>query len=74
MTVRYNDADITASQQSCENAQRSPLPNNPVVAMAYVPFQQYDSKNIYAAEEGFRQGTIFPDLDKPFTGWPGDWK
>ena len=74
MTVRNNDVEFMADDQDCADGQRSPLPKDPVVAMAYVPFQQYNSKNIYSAEEGFRQGTIFPDLDKPFTGWTGDWK
>lgn len=74
MTMRYNDVVHTADGQTCSDEQRSALPENPVVAMAYVPFQQYNAKNIYSAAEGFQQGTIFPDLDKPFSGWPGDWK
>ena len=37
------------------------------VGMAYVPWQQFDTicDNL---EEGFRIGTIFPELHKPFTG------
>ena len=37
------------------------------VAMAYVPWQQLTQlcENL---EEGFISGTIFPELDKPFTG------
>lgn len=42
----------------------TPLPENPVVAMAYVPFQELDK--IYSAEQGLNQGTMFPVLDKPF--------
>ena len=57
----------------CET-DRSPLPKNTVVGMAYVPFQQFSPRNLYDHDEGLTQGTIFPDLDKPFTGWPGDWK
>ncbi|MDD5953304.1 MAG: spore coat associated protein CotJA [Oscillospiraceae bacterium] len=56
----------------CTRMDRSPLPKDPVVAMAYVPFQQFNNKNLYGAEEGFGRGTLFPDLDKPFSGWPGD--
>ena len=37
------------------------------VAMAYVPWQQFD-KICDNLEEGFRIGTIFPELHKPFTG------
>lgn len=36
------------------------------LAMAYVPWQQWD--NIYKAEDGLKQGTIFEELDLPFTG------
>ena len=42
----------------------TPLPENPVVAMAYVPYQGFDK--IYSAEQGLNQGTMFPVLDKPF--------
>lgn len=33
-------------------------------AMAYVPWQQWQTS--YAPERGLMQGTIFPDLDLPF--------
>lgn len=37
------------------------------VGMTYVPWQQFG--RIYDnLEEGFRNGTIFPELNKPFTG------
>ena len=42
----------------------SPLPENTVIAMAYVPFQ--NAKKIYNLEQGLCSGTIFPELDKPF--------
>lgn len=35
-----------------------------VVAMAYVPWQNLDA--VYEPEAGFEQGTIFPELDKPW--------
>lgn len=35
-----------------------------MLAMAYVPWQQWD--NVYDLPKAFRQGTIFPVLDKPF--------
>lgn len=38
-----------------------------VIAMAYVPWQHFEK--IYDnLEEGFNNGTIFPELNKPFTG------
>ena len=51
---------------------RTPLPAVTVVAMAYVPFQQFGT--IYDPERGLRSGTIFPDLDKPFLGGRGAMK
>lgn len=37
------------------------------IAMAYVPWQQFRGicENL---EKGYYDGTIFPELDKPFTG------
>ncbi len=39
------------------------------LAMAYVPMQQF--KRIYELEEALQYGTIFPELNKPFTGGKG---
>lgn len=37
------------------------------VAMAYVPWQKFE--RLYDdLEKGYCAGTIFPELDKPFTG------
>lgn len=44
----------------------TPFPQNTPVAMAYIPFQQFGQ--LYPPEKGYKQGTIFPDLDKPFLG------
>lgn len=43
------------------------LPQNTVEAMAYVPFQQYDSKT-YSPAQALESGTAYPILDKPFFG------
>lgn len=37
-----------------------------VLAMAYVPWQKFG--RVFSEEDGFNTGTLFPDLDKPFTG------
>lgn len=39
------------------------------IAMAYVPWQMW--KNLYAAEKALCRGTIFEELDKPFSGKGG---
>ena len=36
------------------------------LAMAYVPWQQWEE--VYESEVGFRRGTLFAQLDKPFLG------
>lgn len=51
----------------------SPLPNDTVEAMAYVPFQQQNSKT-YSPAQALEAGTVYPVLDKPFYGskcWGG---
>jgi hypothetical protein len=44
---------------SMENIDQYPI------AMAYVPWQKYGKT--YEHEKGFQTGTIFPELDLPFT-------
>ncbi len=39
------------------------------LAMAYVPSQVF--ANLYVAQDGWRRGTIFADLDKPYEGGCG---
>lgn len=45
---------------------REPCDDFPI-AMAYVPWQRFNGicENL---EKGYCNGTIFPELDKPFTG------
>lgn len=40
--------------------------NNGVLAMAFVDMQPLES--IYPVAEGFENGTMFPNLNKPFYG------
>lgn len=47
----------------------TPLGELPL-AMAYVPRQTW--KTTYPVEEALERGTIFPELDLPFTGRRGD--
>lgn len=44
-----------------------PLPEKTVVAMAYVPFQ--NAVKLYSPEHGIQTGTMFPELNKPFTAY-----
>ena len=37
------------------------------IAMAYVPWQHFD-RIFENLEDAYKTGTIFPELDKPFTG------
>lgn len=65
-------ADTTASMafsgKGC-TPNPTPFPQNTPVAMAYIPFQQFGQ--LYPLEKGYKQGTIFPELDKPFLGGGG---
>ena len=45
---------------------RPPIPKDATVTMAYIPLQ--DTTETYTEEEGLARGTIFPQLDKPFSG------
>ena len=45
---------------------KTPFPEDPALAIAYVRWQQWG--NLYEPEEAYTHGTIFPDLDKPFYG------
>ena len=40
-------------------------PNNQSLAMAYVPQQNW--RNLYSPEVALNRGTLFAELDKPFT-------
>lgn len=44
----------------------TPLPNEPAVTMAYIPFQT--KSKLYSDEKALRIGTLFEALDKPFLG------
>ena len=47
-----------------------PLPADPVPGMAYVPYQQW-GEEFHTLERALDAGTLFPCLDKPFTGRRG---
>lgn len=40
------------------------------VGMAYVPIQAFE--NLYSDDEAFKRGTVFQDLDLPFTAKEGN--
>ena len=64
------------NQAACSQCQQAgtysfPCPNTSIggmeqypVAMAYVPWQQW--QQTYSLDQGFKRGTIFPDLDLTF--------
>lgn len=51
---------------SSANDMRNDNMQNMALAMAYVPIQQWETP--FEAEVGFTRGTLFPSLDKPYTG------
>ena len=61
------DAPMQRPSANCPcNCVTTALPNDPVVAMAYVPFQLDNTS--YSAEKALCEGTLFPVLNKPFCG------
>ena len=42
------------------------FPADPALAIAYVRWQELAT--VYEPEEALKQGTLFPELDKPFYG------
>jgi len=52
------------NQMDCVSTEPGCLEQQYPVAMAYVPWQQWQTT--YAPERGLVQGTIFPDLDLQF--------
>jgi hypothetical protein len=66
--TQMNRAETQMNRMEDESCapNRPPLPAVTVVAMAYIPFQQFNT--VYEPEQGFEMGTIFPELNKPFLG------
>ncbi len=50
--------------QNCTTNDPAPLPETVVPAMSYIPFQEWEE--VYQVLDGYKTGTIFPCLDKPF--------
>ena len=68
-TIHFDIADAMAryAEHDCgKMCITTALPENPVPAMAYIPFQL--DKTSYTAEMALREGTLFPILNKPFCG------
>ncbi len=55
---------------ACTMYERSSFPEETSVAMAYIPFQQWQEP--YDVLKGYDKGTIFECLDKPFYGRKGE--
>lgn len=55
-----------ATGPACDlSRETTPLPADPVPAMAYVPYQQW-ADDLHSPERALDAGTLFPVLDKPF--------
>lgn len=58
-----NTPSVPDCARGCDNTQAMAL------AMAYVPWQHFNQ--VYEPEMALDQGTLFPELDKPFYGSGG---
>jgi len=61
------DLDSINLSDAC-NINNSCIENLPL-AMAYVPMQKW--KTVYTNDVALNRGTLFPELDLPFTGHGG---
>lgn len=64
-------ADMDSHDNSCQHdncacGDYSANDFNHTLAMVYSPVQEW--QNLYCEEEGFMEGTIFKELNKPFYG------
>ena len=61
--------NINNNCTSCQNSRNDVCLVNVPLGMEYVPWQTWG--DLYDLNRGLHAGTIFPCLDKPFTGrWP----
>ena len=65
MNKCMSNCNYIEPDNSCD-CQRTFLPENMTVTMAYVPFQT--EPEYYCVDEAFCKGTLFSDLNKPFRG------
>ena len=61
-----NQYQEPSCSRGCRPQNSDPL-NGMEIAMAYVPWQHF-TQMYENLEKGYKAGTIFPELDKPFTG------
>lgn len=59
----------TPYSQYTDSDERKSMCSKMVVAMAYVPVQEWETP--YDALGGLDRGTLFPSLDKPWLGGGG---
>lgn len=61
---------IRPPQNDNSNITTTRFPQNAPLAMAYVPFQEWGE--VYSDDVAFPIGTLFPDLNFPFTRGAGE--
>ena len=68
---KYEDMFNPSFLKKPDDGIPAPLPKDATVTMAYVPFQQqpvlYDD-TMTGFNAGISEGTMFPELNKPFLG------
>ena len=66
MRNRYNNRRRGTCNCHCRNCKEMPvMPNNPLLANAYVPYQYIDE--VFCPMEALENGTAFPELVSPYT-------
>ncbi len=68
---RYSGvAAATAYSRNHEYGVRSSFPASTPLAMAYIPFQQWEEP--YSCEKALSAGTVFASLEMPFLAYGGN--
>lgn len=65
--LHERDASLSRMNMALNNGNSdvSRFPKSTPLAMAYVPFQQWN--DTYDDDKAFARGTLFPELDLPFS-------
>ena len=66
LPYKYSDDADGSVNNVNDNDSVSVFPRKTPLAMAYVPFQQWEEP--YSPNKALSAGTVFPSLDLPFTG------
>jgi len=63
-----NNRNFSFEDSGSEHGNLDYFPENFSLAVAYIPFQQWNNDSLYNPDTALVRGTIFKQLDKPWKG------